>query len=771
MKKVIIPILMLALLLLWAPALAAPGDAILFSQTQRTEMGLGGDDSAIAAVADTLYIFTEQKIFTWKLGEEKPTLAASDVPSARMYSTMEDAAATLKDQADYATTTIFTWDGKLYGINGLNGFVYPLTIAEGKVNYGEPVKLAWDNMTEKDGDYAYTRAITRLTVMDGKLYTLIRSYNENYDKPTLAAFDLTTGEKQVFDSAAFVQDITPYKDGKLLARVFDASTAYEGEQKDWKKPTLAVFDPAAGTLTTVAEFETMDIFGLCYSSENDTLYYAIANQVRMMPGLGAPQQAAYLVLQYASEGNVALLPGGMYVIPSWEGIFVCNTDPQFLPTVKLSAYGLYADDTAMAFSAAHPEVALTFNQNVYFDSPETLAQAMVSADQSFDLYQLSLSYEGFTSLMEKGYCADLSNIPALSEQVAQMYPFLQDAVKKDGKLFAVPSQLWGYGLCYSKTNWEEAGIPMEKLPTTYKEFLDLLVWWAEEGKDEYPGYQFLEGTSDYNLTLTNKTIDAYIQYYQSIKQDLTFDTDLFRKLMTAVESVETEEIDIATDNDPMALAAGKSMAMSEELYEKPALFMDYYDWLSVGSGNDYATPLPLPLDEGLPLGIGAYVQVIFINPNSPNFDMAVEYITTYLAHMQKSIHIAMFPNDNEPVRNPDFESWMANWEAELAKMKTQLETAAPEEKKDLETNIQWYEKALANRDQYAWSVSAESIARYRELAQYAFATGENILNYNSKEGASEIQTLLQRYTDGQLPLEQFIREINNKVRRIQMERQ
>jgi hypothetical protein len=287
-------------------------------------------------------------------------------------------------------------------------------------------------------------------------------------------------------------------------------------------------------------------------------------------------------------------------------------------------------------------------------------------------------------------------------------------------------------------------------------------WWAQEGKDAYPDYMLMEGVSDYRSTMLDMALNLYMQYCQAQGEDLAFDTPLFRKLMAAVESLNTAELDVP-------LKEGES---DEELYNGKFLLMNYYDWLDLQSGmGEYSKPLPIPLEEGMPVHIPAYITVMFINPNSKNSDLALRYLEANLEFMERYRHIMLFPDDNEPVPRSDFDTWVAQMEKELDNAKKQLESAKPEQKKDMETAVKGYEDLLANKDKYYWQVSKESIDVYRDLVSLCYAATPNLLDYRPKEGESEIRALIARYQQKQVSLDQFITEADKKIRMILLERQ
>lgn len=760
MKKACLICALLLALIFCTQALAAPGDATFFTEAQRRDMGMSNyNRPVITGIGGTLYILFGDSIYSWQSGQESPQQLVSGLPTDR-YSNFTEAQARLGDKAETMIFSLLGAGDALYGLNNLNGKLFPLTIADGKITYGTPIQLDWEGMEIKDGDYSYMKDIVKAVIADGKVYMLIRDYTQNEYYPSFASFDLQSGAKQAFQTP-FIQDFTPYRDGKLLVKIYDMEHAYDQAKQEMKKPSLGIFDPAAGTAAETGLFADQDVSGLIYQSQSDTLYYMAPNKIVAMKALSEPAQVAYLPMDYGEESAAVLLDGGLYAISSWAGTFVRNTDPAYLPAGSLSVYGGYTDQAGMAFAAKYPDMPLTYNQNVYFESSQAMAQAMVSGDSAFDVYRFNLSYQDFANLLDKGYCADLSASPVITEQISKMYPFLQGAVTKDGKFYALPLELNSYGLSYSPVYWKEAGLE-DRMPKSFLELIDFMNWWAQEGKEAHPDYMLLEGTSDYRSTVLDMAFNMYMQYCQAQGQDLTFDTSLFRKLMAAVESLDTENLDVP-------LKEGES---DEELYSGKSLLMNYYDWLDLQSGSwEYSKPLPLPLEEGMPVQIPAYITVMFVNPNSKNLDTALRYLETNLESMERFRHIMLFPDDNEPVPRADFDTWIAQLEKELDNAKKQLESAKPEQKKDMEAAVKSYEDLLANKDKYYWQVSKESIAAYRDLAALCYAAAPNLLDYRPKEGESEIRALIARYQQKQVSLDQFIAEADKKIRMILLERQ
>lgn len=773
MKKAALLFCLLAMLCTTLGALAAPGDAVLFTEEQRTKMGIEMySTTSLALVGETLYTLWGSEIYSWQPGQQDPVKVASGLTPG-YYSNMEDAQAQVGDKADTLIATLISDGNTLYGLNRLNGKLFPVTFQDGQPVLGGPKQLDWSNMEEKQDTYTYIRDVYRLCVMGDKLFAMIRN-NQDYNKPEFASFDLATGEKRVFD-APFAQDITPYKDGKLLVKVYDMENAYQEGQKEPKKPTLAVFDPADGSLKEMGSFGDANVFGLAYQPETDTLFYTTISKLMAMKGLGEATQAAFMPIDYADEAPAVLLPGGLYAINTWSGLIVRNTDPQYLPTSSLAIYGGYMDNAAMSFSVKYPQVPVTFNQSTYYENAEALAQAMVSGDATFDIYNFDISYQDFTGLMEKGYCLDLSASPTLAAELAKTYPFLQSAIQREGKFYALPMYMSGYGLSVSPKAWEDNGLA-DRLPKTFIEMIDFMNWWVQEGQAQHPDLQLMQGVMDYGDTMFRMAMDLYVHQCQAENKELSLDTPLFRKVIKALESLDTEGLNDTIPGDFATEASGAMAAVRLKMAagEGDALFMNYGDWLNVQGGVrslEYSKPLMLPLDAGEPVYIPVYVQVLFVNPNTKDPEMALKYVENALEHMDPGQHIMMFPDDNEPVPQPNFEQNVAQWEEELEKTQKRLETAKPEEKKDIEMTIQSYQDILDHKDQYYWQVAAESIAQYRSVAPQCYVAVPNVLDYRTKEGTSEIETLIGRYRQKQMSLDQFISEADKKIKMILLERQ
>jgi hypothetical protein len=737
-------------------ALAAPGNAMLFTEDQRNEWGIESYvSSTMASIGDTVYILCGKEIYAFTAGQEKPVLAAAGLESG-YYASYDEAKSILGDKADTLIYALVSSKDMVYGLNWLNGKLFPLTFDNGNAVLGTPIQLDWSGLAQSNDEKTVIKEVYRLGISGNRLYAMFRD-NDADDQPVLAGFDLSTGAKQVLD-IPFVQDMTTYKDGKLLVKIFDA------EKTD--KPVLAVYDPADNSVSVKVTFGDANEFGFIYQQETDTLYYATTSKLMALNGFGTAAQIAYVPAgnmdNNAGACSAALLPGSLYVLNTPDGLIVRNTNSQDIPTGTLSVYGGQLEPASTTFTQKYSQTPVTYNDDADYTNTDTLVQTMVSGDNSYDIYSLLIQYQDLQNLIKKGYCQDLSASNEIGAEIANMYPFIQDTVSQDGRIYAVPVFMDSRGLCMMPDVWEEAGLK-DKVPSSFMGLLDFLAWWSEEGQDEHPDVQLLQDVTDYGEALFKITMSQYVYTCQAEGRELSFDTPLFRTLMQALEKVDVERLNKTITNNSR-----------QDDRDANALLIDYGDWISAHAmvrNRSNAEPLILPMEEGGPKHIPVFIEVLFINPLTRNMDIALKYLENALESMNPDQHVMMYPNDNKPVPLPGNEQLVAGWQDELDKQEKLLKKAKPEDKKDIETTIQSYKDLLAKKDNFLWSVSAETIARYRELAPLCFTTTANLLNYQAQDGSSEINTLIERYRQKKMSLDQFITEADSKIQMILSERQ
>ncbi len=754
--------LTLCLMLITPLALAMPGEFNILRDPDNYHSRF----SSLTQDGDTLYLLQMGTIYTLKAGQSAPEPLLSGLTT---YRSEDDYYAGIEKEP-YYFDALLGENGVLYGLNSNTGKLFRIDAKDGAPVYSQEVQLEWDAMiiTASD-DYSYTCQMSNMQILDGKLYMTSQNWEKDNGAYALHVFDIKTGKRTDF-TTQHISRFFPYKEGKLLVLLENENDMWDNEAQAYKPSVIASFDLATETVTELAKLSLGDYFsrgGYAYDQATDTLYFALPNRVYRMVGLGTPELCAYHLSSSTHNPllmqNAAIL-GGQYVLIANDGLFVRGTDPAQLPSQTLTIGREYMDDSDRIAIAALGDIPVIYT-SVNTENAQELAQRIVSGEDTVDIYHASIHYTEISRLMEKGYCYDLSAAPGLAEFTGKLFPIIQDALKQNGKLYAMPINVWSYGFSYYPNALQEIGMVP---PTNFMELCEFITTWNDEYADIYSEYTpFM--WENYRASLIRMAMESYADYMQATGQPLTLDTELLRSLLTAIEQVHCDQLNITADweNDP----EGAQAAM-DEMYNKQTLFSDYSTFTARATEDPesewYSIAVPLPLTADVQPTIALRTEVYFVNPKSKNIDAALQYLQAYYAAVTDETLVSMSFDLKEPILSPYYESSLKSTQSSIASVKKQIETTTdPVELKALQDSLAAQEEYAARYEKYnKYLATTESIAAYHDLIQYAFVLKPSMLYSGTSD---EFTQLYQRYCDGQITAEQFIQEGDAKLRMMQME--
>ena len=767
---------MLALLLILAMALgctvaqaAAPGEATLFGPDED-----GTPSNAyprmFAAVGDTLYMLMNEteleadygvfNLYSYTVNKsDAPELVAKNVPYTQWYNTVQDMQDSGLDPNQGVSMLVGDAD-TLYVFNQLTGAVSKASFEGGSMKLDtivtiNPTSLYQHENSDDGEEWAYPADLRSPFVQDGHLYFISNSWVNDSVEYRLYDIDLSSGEQKsvVIQVASYVDNVVGYRDGMALCHV---GASYDAESTP---PSISTLNLTDGTLTVVVPLEdTLNISGMASDPANDTLYYYSNNTVWAMQGLGDAKKVAYGKMSYA-EDRMLYLPGGyMALCGGSDGIEILNIDPQYMPTKTLTIVGGWRDKGARLFNAQNPDVALLFANRGYGSSTE-LGQAMISGDTSIDVINYSYS-NNFDVLMKKGFCADLSGSEKLMNFVKSMYPAMQNAVMRDGKLYAIPTSMWGEGWSYSKETLESVGLTEDDLPTNLIDLCAFITRWNDEWYDDEDKANMMPlCTIDIRGTIFNMMLNGYIDYYAATNQDLDFNTPLFNELLTALDEMHTDNFIVSPD-------------MTEEEYQ--AFYDNYTGLFNAGYGllsevDPYATPCTFSLSKDVDYYVSAEMGVMFVNPRCQNLDEAIKLLECYADGLDERYQIIFSPEHTDGIPNDYYDTLVSDWEKQLEDTKANLATADESDKRIYQDDIAYLEELLAHKEQYAWELSPASVQQYHDkIGAHLIPRGENPIYASNDDSLSSLN---ERYLQKQLPRDQYIKELSQKIRMIVLENQ
>ncbi|MGN0779874.1 MAG: extracellular solute-binding protein [Aristaeellaceae bacterium] len=598
------------------------------------------------------------------------------------------------------------------------------------------------------------------------LYLLLFDYDtmQDYGNNMLVKVSLTDGSSTRL-TQDYLQALAMTPDGLI------------GLYSNWSErdsaPTLVQVDTATAAFTTLTMLESSNASGLIHDEDTGYLYTVCGTQLmRWASGMALPELCGYLLPGANVETGTVCQEQFLYATYGNDGDYIgsATVDPAKLPsrTLRLVNYG--NSDILYAFCKEHPEIAVV-EPDSYGYTAEAISQEMLSGGDSIDVYAMTLPNGAFTALRDKGYVADLSASTLLTDTAARMYPQFTRMLYNDaGKLIAFPCEVHASGLGYYPAALEKVGLTEDDLPKSLDGLMDFIRLWQEDYAEDYPeitlfgDYAYAMDQQVFSLIFMQRVADC-----AAAGELLTFNTPEMRTLLAKWEQLRADLQDMSPVRGNIGVVEFSSVYEGEESMQ---LFTTYASLTPERYGRDVrydGLPLLLSLTDDTQPHVSAYLSVYFVNPNSPNLDLALQWLEFYAEHMQMNQQIILMPDVNEPQEYPYYQQNLTYIQESLNQMKAAMEEADDADKPMYAESIAMLEQELAENANRRWAISEQDIADYREIApMFIIADSADFLS-SSSDGANEASKLIQRYLDGQLGAEQFIRELDRMIQMMQME--
>ncbi len=772
MKKFLSLLAALALLALPMTALAAPGDALLL----RADAQRGVDLRGLVEADGTVYMFTyHDEVYTLAPGADAPVCHAFQSPQMEQ----EDEETVL-----YPYIAAFiTWEGKPCVV-----LTESLEEMEGEgedAEYFRTCEGAWlcELAFDKEGNASVGEEITELDWFDIIQGTDYENYAQcdrpfvagdllcftSYDESSnniIVATDLTDGDTDIYYPTdlgldAYLEEICAYKDGLLLA--LSVQYTQEGSVAN-----LYLTDLEAEEAELLAEVPLTGRGypdGLVYRADNDTLYFAMNGELWALPGMDAEQleSVASLPVEASYDVRPILTSEGYYITGNYEAVVRRNTDPALRSDVRLTVqrnYNSSINNAYYAFSAEYGDVDVVMVEQV-----EDVVQAMMNRSSDVDIYCLSVDSAEYEAVYSRGYMAELTESEELSAFIDSLYPFAREACVKDGELLGVPVEFYVSSMGYDPEAFARLGLTEEDVPTTWQAFFESLEPLAAKAA-EVEGMTLFDGFEDYGsarFMLLDTMLASYMAYISQPENELAFDTEAFRGALNACEAVDWTALGLAEPED----MNGYSWTSSSGDSTHNALFSSYGN----PTADTYAVqgafqPLPLGFDGDRQLS--AQMTVAFVNPFSEHREEAVAFLEAVAREMEPLLKIQLCPEENEPVKNPNYETTLAAYDQSIADAQAQLDAAETDaEKQAYAAILAEYEKAREQFFRYdAWQASEESIARYRAFAPQIIVIRNLGMGGDNSSAFYELQN---QFTQGLITADEFIEGVDGKLQMMMLE--
>lgn len=304
------------------------------------------------------------------------------------------------------------------------------------------------------------------------------------------------------------------------------------------------------------------------------------------------------------------------------------------------------------------------------------------------------------------------------------------------------------------------GLTEDDLPTNLIDLCAFITRWNDEWYDDEDKANMMPlCTIDIRGTIFNMMLNSYIDYYAATNQDLDFNTPLFNELLTALDEMHIDNFIVSPN-------------MTEEEYQ--AFYDNYTGLFNAGYGllsetDPHATPCTFSLSKDVDYYVSAEMDVMFVNPRCQNLDVAIKLLECYVDGLDERYQIMFSPEHTDGIPNDYYDTLVSDWEKQLEDTKANLATADESDKRIYQDDIAYLEELLAHKEEYAWELSPASVQLYHDkIGTHLIPRRENPI-YASND--DRLSSLNERYLQKQLPRDQYIKELSQKIRMIVLENQ
>lgn len=284
-----------------------------------------------------------------------------------------------------------------------------------------------------------------------------------------------------------------------------------------------------------------------------------------------------------------------------------------------------------------------------FGSPEAFYRAMLQKDDSCDLFFINSDEAPLRNMIKKGYLYELSQDAGLDAWAKTLYPAVQSAVCKDGRLYALPIALYSSSWLARRDVLGRLGL---EAPDDFIGYCRFLEKWNSTVDDEARWLPFPQEENP-KEALLRAGYDLYVQQRRGMGEKPDFDSPLFRSIMQSVLSLFlAEEKDRAVDFSK----TGEGDAIMVEVINHKGIYDPFMERVIVSPSGMSEWILPMRADSALPPFHKGRLMLLAINPYSKNKERAMEYLSAYAECMSFSQRLVLTDMEAKDIENPQYEN-------------------------------------------------------------------------------------------------------------------
>lgn len=529
-----------------------------------------------------------------------------------------------------------------------------------------------------------------------------------------------------------------------------------------------------GLTDTLCEMESDSSFSGFTMSGTSVVFNDGSQVLRVAAPYDTVETVGYLPPAYVYTNLPGCVSGNSYYTYNYDAglTSVDLTAPLPATVLRIDSSISWGDagELVRQYAKEHPEVGIVYASTTAATAPD-YTQHMQSGE-ALDLYAFYLPGDAFAALRNKGYLAELSGSSDLLAAVSEMFPNLTKQVLVDGHLYALPVEVSTSCWSIDTAVLEDVGLTAEDVPTTYLELLNLIDEWITSYVEDYPEHALMDYPYSLSMQLFSQIMLAQIAECEADGRTLTFtDADFIatlNKLDSMREKLKAYEDQWNDDNNSgnIVYSSNTMIVGSYDASSSEGPLLSSYASIDIhyaSNPESTAVPLMLSIQPNHDSSVIGNLRVMAVNRSSKNADAAMNLLT-YLAvnrsDYQKSL---LSPAYTDNIEDSFYEENKANHESYIDELTKAMATADDSEKRDYQEAIQNLTDALTRLSPYQYTT--EDILLYDSQMENVRII-ESTVFYGDDNEAS---TLVNRYMDGNITVDQFVRELTRIVQMMIME--
>ena len=515
----------------------------------------------------------------------------------------------------------------------------------------------------------------------------------------------------------------------------------------------------------------------CYDPDKDTLYYVCNGELWAMPQFDAERIESVNDCQGTGE-RMFILPDGFVLVNTYNSVEVKNTDPTKRGTIRLrirdQGWSDALGEAIYEMNNTRGDISVIRQQD--WSSQNNVLQEMMNRDGTIDIYVMQYDGNEYSALRNRDYLTDLSGNEKIVANLNRMYPYVQEAMKQNGKITGIPVGFTGEVLGIDMNVWKEIGGTEEELPKTWNQFFD----WVETIPERVDGRDvcLIEKYED-RVYVRAQILQIILNQYEAWNESkgdnsYAFALPMMCDLLSRLNNMDYDALEIPEHQDEEEMDEEDGYLYNgDEEYKRPILQL-YTS--PVMNGDNYYEPLLLGFAEDEDPVIPVRICAAFVNPYSEHPQEAMEFLALAMDNLELYYSYDAYTDKTEPVRDPYYEQNRKSNEEHIGKLKKKIEkTDDDEDKQMLEQELKSMEEYLQEAEMRSWRISAEQVEKYQKRSNWFRVKGYSFFNDlfgdgNDEESYNDFYKMFYSNESAKMEPAELLGKLDQKVQMIRMER-